>query len=446
MAAAMNAVGGPFTYSEALLISWLDPKGSICVNQGTDEFGEVYGRNCNLDSDCDTVEPPADGMCVAQSNDTVDRTHAVWNPDNPDANAATIEVGPPHAANCGELTAVYNAAFDLDLCVRFDGEGDVNVNILSFCTTEGTDDSCVDIINDPYNRVNEDAWRYPERGKVDHVAGFAGTNTFAAAVPFAAATDGRDHWLSPGEPHCADCHAAPYTEQSGNINAFAPFNYPAKASLMRYSRGHQDITCQGCHESIHGLYPVTPSIDTTSYAQAAQWNSDDSHGPLKCGTCHTTNAIGVNGAAKIAYTDPVTGVTIDDVRGDFDAAVSWMHTYTDEADPRESICLRCHGVKGDNWSLISAGSKQWAQHASVQRVSRKAMDKAEIATLDHVLGDPDPYDTICLACHKDNTQKSGDSIASCSTRWKNHLVEGRVSESVWEKVSMDFTDGTTCGW
>ena len=56
--------------------------------------------------------------------------------------------------------------------------------------------------------------------------------------------------------------------------AYPPFNYPAKASLMRYSKGHQGISCQGCHESIHGLYPVTPTIDSTSYAQAAALNPD----------------------------------------------------------------------------------------------------------------------------------------------------------------------------
>ena len=112
------------------------------------------------------------------------------------------------------------------------------------------------------------------------------TSNKAAAVPFSAATAGRDHWLAAGEPHCADCHQAPYTEQSGNINFFPPFNYPAKAGLMRYSFGHQGISCQGCHESIHGLYPVGPAIDNTSYAQAAALNADGSHGPLKCGTCH----------------------------------------------------------------------------------------------------------------------------------------------------------------
>ena len=133
----------------------------------------------------------------------------------------------------------------------------------------------------------------------------------AVPVPFSAATDGRDHWLSAGEPHCADCHAAPYVEQSGNINAFPPFNYPRKASLMRYSRGHQDITCQGCHESIHGLYPVTPTIDTTSYAQAANLNADGTHGPVKCGACHQDNNNGIpTWIAKIRTTTALGGPSL----------------------------------------------------------------------------------------------------------------------------------------
>ena len=86
---------------------------------------------------------------------------------------------------------------------------------------------------------------------------------------------------------------APFTEQSGNINPFPPFNYPAKASLIRYSFGHQGISCQGCHESIHGLYPVGPAIDNTTYAQAAALNGDGSHGPLKCGTCHQVDVNGI---------------------------------------------------------------------------------------------------------------------------------------------------------
>ena len=156
----------------------------------------------------------------------------------------------------------------------------------------------------------------------------------AVPVPMSAATDGRDHWLAPGEPHCADCHAAPYVEQSGNINAFPPFNYPRKASLMRYSRGHQDITCQGCHESIHGLYPVTPTIDTTSYAQAASLNARRHARSAEVRHLPRRRSNGIPSWTRdLEYNGQPIG-------SDFDAAVSWMHTYTDEADPLESVCLQ----------------------------------------------------------------------------------------------------------
>lgn len=111
------------------------------------------------------------------------------------------------------------------------------------------------------------------------------------AVPYDAATHGRDYWLAPGEPHCADCHKPPFVESMGG-GAF-PIDQPGKYALMRYSRGHSGITCQGCHESTHGLYPVNPEIDISSYDQAALLNSDGSHGPLKCGACHRVNKDGV---------------------------------------------------------------------------------------------------------------------------------------------------------
>lgn len=50
----------------------------------------------------------------------------------------------------------------------------------------------------------------------------------------------------------------------------------------RYTKGHAGLSCQACHESIHGLYPVSPDVDQTTYHQAAQLNPDGSHGPLKC--------------------------------------------------------------------------------------------------------------------------------------------------------------------
>jgi hypothetical protein len=261
----------------------------------------------------------------------------------------------------------------------------------------------------------------------------------AAPVPMSAATDGRDHWLSAGEPHCADCHAAPYVEQSGNVNFFPPFNYPRKSSLFRYSRGHQDITCQGCHESTHGLYPVTPLIDTTSYAQAESMNAGDAHGPLNCGACHDANEFGVyvlddsrvNTALKFRGTD---------IDNDYDAAASWAHTFTDESDVRDNICLRCHG---DNRALIADDNGKWTNHARDKRVSRASMDKAEIAQLDAVAGTTDPYGGLCKSCHGDRSKTL--RRRGCSDKWRNHLIEGRASESVWVDIS-DDTTGTDCGW
>ncbi len=90
--------------------------------------------------------------------------------------------------------------------------------------------------------------------------------------PYDAATQGRDYWLSPGVPHCADCHSAPFVEGQGGV-AY-PINQPGKYSSMRYSKGHAGLACQACHESIHGLYPVNSSVDLTTYRQAAQLNPD----------------------------------------------------------------------------------------------------------------------------------------------------------------------------
>jgi len=141
--------------------------------------------------------------------------------------------------------------------------------------------------------------------------------TGAAPVPYDAATNGRDYWLAAGVPHCADCHAAPYVEGQGGV-AF-PINQPGKYSSMRYSKGHAGLACQACHQSIHGLYPVTPRIDQTTYRQAPQYNPDGSHGPLLCASCHEANDKGV----------PLIAVNMEwngkKIGGDLDAAITWMH-------------------------------------------------------------------------------------------------------------------------
>jgi mono/diheme cytochrome c family protein len=309
------------------------------------------------------------------------------------------------------------------------------------------------------NRFKTDPsrWLHPENGTLDGVVGFVNVANTGVAVPFSAADDARDHWLSPGEPHCADCHTPPYVEQSGNINGFAPFNYPRKAGLMRYSRGHRDITCQGCHESIHGLYPVAPDlqlgkdfpgVDATSYAQAANLNADGSHGPLKCGSCHAVNASGVPSWFR---TTGALGTYVSD----FDAAVGWQHEFTENADPRESMCLNCHtDLKAD----VTPTNLQWQRHAERGRAPRNVMDQTEELQNGHIAGfketspgiwEPDAetaLSTVCTACHAENHAEdvTCDNTDEGNT-WKQHLVLGRSNREVWAAVSESLA-GSTCGW
>jgi mono/diheme cytochrome c family protein len=117
------------------------------------------------------------------------------------------------------------------------------------------------------------------------------------AVPYDSASGGKDWWLAAGEPHCADCHMAPFVESEGG--GYFPIDQPNKYSLYRYSKAHGDLACQACHESIHGLYPVRyegpkSSVDLTTHEQALQFSPDGKYaGPVTCAACHTINMKGV---------------------------------------------------------------------------------------------------------------------------------------------------------
>lgn len=117
-------------------------------------------------------------------------------------------------------------------------------------------------------------------------------------VPYAAASGGNDWWLAASEPHCADCHAAPFVESETGGKYF-PIDLPNKYSLYRYSKGHGDIACQSCHESTHGLYSTrydgkARSVDVTTHEQALQYSPDGKYaGPVTCTACHTVNEKGV---------------------------------------------------------------------------------------------------------------------------------------------------------
>ena len=111
---------------------------------------------------------------------------------------------------------------------------------------------------------------------------------------YADASAGVDWWLAAGEPHCADCHVAPFVESMGG--AYFPIDQQGKYSLYRYSKAHADVACQSCHESIHGLYGVVEEdgADQTTVDQARQFSPDGEYaGPVTCVACHAVGRHGV---------------------------------------------------------------------------------------------------------------------------------------------------------
>ena len=78
------------------------------------------------------------------------------------------------------------------------------------------------------------------------------------------------------------------------------------------------------------------------------------------------------------------------------------------------------------------------------RTSRLMMDKAEIAQVGRILGTglQGELNQLCSTCHGGGNEL--DEVG-CDGEWRRHLTQGRVSEVVWEEVSLDAT-GTTCGW
>lgn len=116
-------------------------------------------------------------------------------------------------------------------------------------------------------------------------------------LSYKAVSGGNDWWLSPAEPHCANCHVAPFVESGGG--KYFPIDQPGKYALFRYSKAHGRIACQSCHQSMHGLYPVRhdpggDNVDETTHQQALQFSPDGKYaGPVACPACHTVNKNGV---------------------------------------------------------------------------------------------------------------------------------------------------------
>jgi hypothetical protein len=133
------------------------------------------------------------------------------------------------------------------------------------------------------------------------------------------------------------------------------------------------------------------------------------------------------------------------VSGDFDRAVGWMHTYTAESDPAQDVCMNCHKPE-----VPEIDDDEYLEHAMVNRVSRVAMDTAERAVNNgNVFGeqgdgelDSDQLDDLCTSCHDDGKENELGK-QKCNEEWREHLIQGRVSQSVWEKLSESIGG---CGW
>ena len=140
--------------------------------------------------------------------------------------------------------------------------------------------------------------------------------------PYRVINDGGDFWLAAGEPKCADCHNPPFVENMGGI--YALIDQVEKLSLMRYSKAHHGISCQSCHQSAHGMYPVAASgADPTTLEQARMLNPDKSAGPLKCAACHTVDGEGVPNLVTEAMLAPFP---ISEYPTRYERAVALAHT------------------------------------------------------------------------------------------------------------------------
>jgi mono/diheme cytochrome c family protein len=140
--------------------------------------------------------------------------------------------------------------------------------------------------------------------------------------PYRIVDDAGDYWLAAGEPKCGDCHLPPFVENMGG--SYFPIDQVEKLSLMRYSKGHHGISCQSCHQSTHGLYPVrADGADPTSLSQAQHLNPDGHPGPLRCATCHTVDGDGVPALLKPEMLAPFLK-TVYPTR--YEQAVAYMHT------------------------------------------------------------------------------------------------------------------------
>ncbi len=145
----------------------------------------------------------------------------------------------------------------------------------------------------------------------------------------------RNPWLN--EPSCQMCHNTSKrytttfasgkwratTDQTFATNANTPVT---GADLYRYSKGHGNVFCSGCHGSPHAEYPTLQANDSL-YPKHLQGYSAKI---TECGTCHaSTLAATANGGPH--------GVHI--------VGQAWVNAHPNYVDSNGSAsCAYCHGA------------------------------------------------------------------------------------------------------
>lgn len=226
-----------------------------------------------------------------------------------DENGKTIkEMRGLYCTNCHSRVAqMMYKADDLNVTQTLQGKTVRNMTLKSMIDTLAQgDEKLFNAMADPKTSGDNEVHKYYAEHKpavlVKNVAkeGLdlkAWNHPTGGEVPYDVASGGSDWWLSASEPHCADCHIAPFVESQGG--QYFPIDQPNKLSLYRYSKGHGNIACQSCHESTHGLYSTrfdgpNRTVDKTTHEQALQYSPDGEYaGPVTCVACHTVNDKGV---------------------------------------------------------------------------------------------------------------------------------------------------------
>jgi hypothetical protein len=152
-------------------------------------------------------------------------------------------------------------------------------------------------------------------------------------TPSYAGNPARNPWLI--EPSCQLCHQNSQRYQtafdsSGNWRAVTDSTFATNpnvpiqgADLYRFSSGHGNVFCSGCHGSPHAEYPTLQANDSV-YPQYLQGYVAKI---TECKVCHTNVPVSANGGPHGVHT----------------IGQAWVNSHHDYAQGHLPECAYCHG-------------------------------------------------------------------------------------------------------